>query len=81
MSSPELDDQLMRVEAEYFSTLSHFEDVFKKYHEVMILQPFSKDNEENLNIIYEGLKTLHSSFDNITEAFQVLCQAHGIQLS
>ncbi len=80
MSSPVLSEQYMRVEAEYFAILSSFEDVFKKYHEAMLLQPIIKDNEENLKIIYTGLKTLHESFDNITEAYQVLCETRGIEV-
>ena len=81
MSSSELNEQFMRVEAEYFSILSSFEEVFKKYHEAILLKPIIKDNKENLESIYHGLKTLHESFDNITEAYQVLCETRGIILT
>lgn len=81
MSSPELPEQYYVVEAEYFAVLSNFEEVFKKYHEAILFSPIVKDNEENLKIIYHGLKTLHESFDNITEAFQVLCETKGILVS
>lgn len=80
MTSSELSQQQMKVEAEYFAVLSNFEEVFKKYHQAMLLQPIVKNNQENLKSIYVGLTSLHESFDNIKEAFHVLCESRGIDV-
>jgi hypothetical protein len=71
----------MKVEVEYFSILSMFQDVFKKYHEAILLEPISPDNTDSLKVIYEGLLTLQASFDNIVEAFQVICQSRLIDIT
>jgi hypothetical protein len=76
----DFEKQQMKVESEYFSVLSMFEDVFKKYHQAILLEPISVENTESLKIIHEGLLTLQSSFDNIVEAFEVLCKSREIQI-
>jgi len=81
MSSPELTKEGMKLEAEYLNILSSFEDVFKKYHQAILLQPLVPSNQDNLQSLYEGLKSLQLSFDNIKEAFQALCETRGIVLT
>lgn len=81
MSSSDLDTKSLELQAEYYSVLSSFEEVFKKYREAILLQPITKDNEDNLNSIYNGLKNLKMSFDNISEAYQALCATRGIILT
>lgn len=80
-SKPDLETQVVELEADFFKSISEFQDILSQYHQVMLLAKYDSDNQEKIQLLSDGLKNLAVGFSALAAAFPAMCQARGLKIS
>ena len=69
----------MEMEAQFYESLTAFQDIYSRCHELMISIPINQQNSRDLSSLIKGLETLSLSLDAIAKTYPALCEAKGVQ--
>lgn len=78
---PDLETQVVELEADFFQSLSEFQQILSEYHQAMLLAKYDPHNEKQIQLLSNGLKTMAVGFTALSEAFPAMCQARGLKVS
>ena len=80
MSTHSIDLQIMQLEANFIQVFDEMPQVFNNYGEVFLQLDFKESNIEMLQNFYDGLKSIGTAVEAVTEAFQALCECKNLKV-
>ena len=80
-SLPNLETQVVELEADFFKSLADFQDILSQYHQAMLLAKYDSENQEKIQLLSNGLKSMALGFSALADAFPAMCQARGLKIS